>query len=166
MFFGDVCRVCAGRGMNDLAALTGGLPGDFNFWSLLHPDIVTVSRSRFDAGHFADAVEAALKQFNERVKTMAGDAVSPNADGAGLMTQVFSERDPILILDDLATRSGRDIQVGYMQMFAGAMTGIRNPKAHANIVIDAPRAIHFLHVASLFMFRLDQALRSTPRPPA
>jgi len=30
-----------------------------------------------------------------------------------------------------------------MQIFAGSMTGIRNPKAHSNITIDAPRAIHF-----------------------
>src|SRR4051794_14918363 len=32
MFYGETCRVCGGRGMNDLAALTGGRPGEFNFW--------------------------------------------------------------------------------------------------------------------------------------
>jgi len=43
-----------------------------------------------------------------------------------------------------------------MQIFAGAMTGIRNPKAHANIVIDRNRAIHLLFLASLLFFKLDE----------
>jgi hypothetical protein len=43
-----------------------------------------------------------------------------------------------------------------MQIFAGAMTGIRNPKAHANIIIDSNRAIHFLFLASLLMYVIDE----------
>ena len=37
------------------------------------------------------------------------------------------------------------------------MTGIRNPKAHSNITIDPLRAIHFLYLASLLMYRIDEA---------
>ena len=33
----------------------------FDFWSELHPDIQAHSKPRFEAGHFADAVEAAFK---------------------------------------------------------------------------------------------------------
>ena len=44
-----------------------------------------------------------------------------------------------------------------MEIFAGAMTGIRNPKAHSNIVLDENRAIHLLHLASLLMYKLDEA---------
>jgi len=51
----------------------------------------------------------------------------------------------------------RDEQVGYMLLFAGAMRGIRNPKAHANIEIDHVRALHHLFVASLLMSKLDEA---------
>ncbi|MBA7577516.1 hypothetical protein ES708_19369 [subsurface metagenome] len=43
-----------------------------------------------------------------------------------------------------------------MQIFSGAMTGIRNPKAHENITIDSQRAIHFLFLASLLMFKIDE----------
>ena len=46
-----------------------------------------------------------------------------------------------------------------MKMFSGAMTGIRNPKAHDNVLIDDLRALHLLFVASLFCFKLDDALR-------
>ena len=46
---------------------------------------------------------------------------------------------------------------GYMEIFAGTITGIRNPKAHDNIVIDEKRAIHLLYLASLLMYKLDEA---------
>ncbi|BAM05862.1 hypothetical protein LFE_0134 [Leptospirillum ferrooxidans C2-3] len=42
-----------------------------------------------------------------------------------------------------------------MEIFAGSMTGIRNPKAHEIVSIDSTRAIHFLFLASLEMNRLD-----------
>jgi len=43
------------------------------------------------------------------------------------------------------------------------MTGIRNPKAHANVEIRHERAVHFLFLASLLMFKLDEAMPdSTP----
>jgi uncharacterized protein (TIGR02391 family) len=73
------------------------------------------------------------------------------------MTTAFSVQNPIIELDDLATVSGKDIQQGYMQIFAGAMTGIRNPKAHGNLDIDETRAIHLLFLASLLMYKLDEA---------
>ena len=73
------------------------------------------------------------------------------------MQFAFSVGDPIITLDDLSCTSGRDIQIGYMHIFAGAMTGIRNPKAHANITITPERAIHFLYLASLLLFKLDEA---------
>ncbi len=41
-------------------------------------------------------------------------------------------------------------------MYAGAMIGIRNPKAHENMVIDKSGAIHRLTFASLLMFKLDE----------
>jgi len=45
-----------------------------------------------------------------------------------------------------------------MQIYAGAMIGIRNPKAHANITIDAKRAKHHLHLASLLAYCFDERL--------
>jgi len=49
------------------------------------------------------------------------------------------------------------MKVEYKKRIArGAMTGIRNPKAHENITIDSRRAIHFLFLASLLMFKIDE----------
>lgn len=142
----------------DESAATMPMAGDAGtMWDLIHPSISKVARTRFETEHFADAVEAALKEVNVIVKQRVHAMTGKELDGAGLMTTAFSVQNPVIELDDLSTVSGRDIQQGYMQIFAGAMTGIRNPKAHGNILIDEARAIHFLFLASLLMAKLDEA---------
>jgi uncharacterized protein (TIGR02391 family) len=126
-------------------------------WALLHPEIVKVAHSRFTTQHFADAVEAALKAVNERVRAIFLDVRGEERDGAALMNEAFSPKSPVLVLGDLTTMSGRDMQLGYMQLFSGSMTGIRNPKAHGNVDIDSNRAAHFLFLASLLMYKVDEA---------
>lgn len=129
-----------------------------SFWDLLHPKIVEVSKSRYESNHFADSVEAALKEVNNIVKSIVKQKTGQEFDGADLMNRAFSLKNPIIILDDLSTQRGKDIQKGYMQIFSGAMTGIRNPKAHENIIIDKQRAIHFLYLTSLLMFKIDEGI--------
>ena len=148
-----------------LEAVIAGLPaasieakGPEDFWDRLHPSVVQASRTRFEAGHYADAVEAALKELNQRVKEHVRRKTGRELDGAGLMTTAFSPQNPIVTLGDLSTEDGKNIQQGYMQIFAGAMTGIRNPKAHSNVRIDEERAIHHLHLASLLHHVFDERL--------
>ncbi len=129
----------------------------YDHWTLIHPKIVEVSKSRFSSGHFADSVEAAMKEVNVRVKTIYHKKIGQEEDGAPLMKKAFSVNRPIIALDDNSTETGRNIQQGYMELFSGAMIGIRNPKAHANITITRDRAIHFLFLASLLMYKLDDA---------
>lgn len=129
-----------------------------DFWSRLHPSVTQVARDRFNASHYADAVEAAFKELNAKVKAYMKRATGNEFDGADLMQRAFSPNAPVVRLADLSTEDGKNIQQGYMQIFAGSITGIRNPKAHSNIVIDAPRAIHFLHLASLLHFVFDERL--------
>jgi len=126
------------------------------FWDLLHPKIVEVSKSRFEAKHFADSVEAAFKEINSIVKVIAKEKTGQEYDGVDLMNKAFSLQNPIIVLDDLSTETGKNIQKGYMQIFSGAIAAIRNPKAHENITIDSNRAIHFLFLASLLMFKIDE----------
>ena len=64
--------------------------------------------------------------------------------------------NPVVFLDDLSRETGRNIQQGYMDIFAGAMSGIRNPKAHDNVELDEQRAFHHLFVASLLFYKLDE----------
>lgn len=128
------------------------MPDIDEVWPLLHPIISEIAMPRFAAGHYADAVEASLKAISEQVRNKSGI----DEDGAPLMNKAFSPNAPILVLGDVQTLTGRSMQQGYMQIFAGAMTGIRNPKAHGNIDIDAIRCIHFLFFASLLAHKLDE----------
>ena len=126
-------------------------------WALIHPEIVEISKTRFDARHFADAAEAAFKLINERVKTIVKGRTGIEFDGAPLMQKAFSSDNPVIALDDISTLNGKNVQIGYQQLFSGAMTGIRNPKAHSNVQIDAARSMHLIFLASLLMSKLDEA---------
>jgi uncharacterized protein (TIGR02391 family) len=129
-----------------------------DFWSRLHPSVVHASRRRFEAGHYADAVEAAFKELNSKIKEHVRQATGQEFDGADLMNRAFSLNSPVVRLADLSTEDGKNIQKGYLQIFAGSMTGIRNPKAHSNVTINADRAIHHLHLASLLHYVFDERL--------
>jgi len=130
---------------------------ELDFWSIIHEDITKVARNRFEDEYYADAVESAFKEINRRVKEIVKDKTGEELDGANLMNKAFSLEKPMIVLDDLSTETGKNIQKGYMQIFAGAMTGIRNPKAHENIKISKEKAIHFIFLASLLMYKLDEA---------
>ena len=101
-------------------------------------------------------LQSGLKEVNKRVKDYVNTNSGQEHDGASLMNHAFSVNNPIIKLDDIQTTTGQNIQKGYMQIFAGSMTGIRNPKAHDNILITESRAIHFLFLASLLMYKLDE----------
>lgn len=155
----DILRLKKNQGAAPMAVPSHPAPstqGPSAPWDLMHPIVVKIARPRFESGHFADSVEAALKEVNDIVRQIVIEQTAEELDGADLMNRALSLKKPIIILDDLAMTTGRNIQVGYMQIFAGAMTGIRNPKAHANIQIDATRAIHFLFLASLLLFKIDE----------
>jgi len=128
-----------------------------DFWDLIHPSITEVAKSRFDSGHYADCAETAFKHINVIVKEIVKRKTGDEADGAALMKRAFSVHQPVITIDDISTENGRSIQLGYMEIFAGSMTGIRNPKAHLLIDISKERAIHFLFLASLLMDTLDMA---------
>lgn len=125
-----------------------------NIWSIMHPEIIRVAKKRFDAELYADAVEAAFKEINLQVKTKCKDR-HQNKDGKGLMTIAFSANNPVLKFEPSSSYSDFDIQEGYMHMFAGAMMGIRNPKAHANETITKEDALRKLAFASMLMYKLD-----------
>lgn len=134
-----------------------GRTSPFTTWSYIHLSIAKVSESRFRAGHLADSVEAAFKEVNVRVKEFVRLKSGRDLDGSDLMNFAFSPKAPVIRLADTATESGYSEQQGYMLLFTGAIQAIRNPKAHANVVIDETRAILHLSLASLLMYRLDEA---------
>lgn len=111
----------------------------------------------FVDGHYALAVEEAFKCVNNLVKRRTSSA----ADGAGLMTAAFSANSPLLKLNAMSTQSQRDQQQGYMQIYAGCMTGIRNPRAHEHRYLDEPHAAIEMLALANHLYRLAREASRT-----
>jgi len=122
----------------------------------LHKTIKTVSRQLYLDGHYSSAIFEAYKAVVNAVRQVSGLHV----DGKPLMDQAFSVNKPIIYLNDQKTQSDKDEQLGFMLLYGGATLGIRNPKAHDNVVQNDPRrALEYLSFASLLMERLDERLK-------
>lgn len=120
-------------------------------------DLATATRSLFRDGHYARAVEEAYKFLCNSVKGKSGDGTR---DGQDLMMHVFDADAPVLRLSPLRSMSQRDEQKGYRFLFAGAMTGIRNPRAHEHALRDdADVAMELLVMAN----HLARVLRRSAR---
>ena len=122
-----------------------------DFFSALDSDIRRVSQQLFKDEHYADSVSAAFKELNHKVKQAYKAHRGIELDGADLMRKAFSPNNPVFAIADLSTESGKNTQQGFMELFAGAMIGIRNPHAHENLILDSEDAKHFLYLASLLM---------------
>jgi uncharacterized protein (TIGR02391 family) len=126
------------------------------FWIEIHPLIRGISKEKFDRGFYADAVESAFKEVNNILKADYKLKSGKELDGASLMNTIFSVNNPVYVFDTMESDTGRNIQQGYMQIFAGAMTGIRNPKAHNNMMPDKNKTIHLLFIASFMTVKIEE----------
>lgn len=113
-------------------------------------------------GYFADAVEVACKSLNTCVREIVKAKTGEELDGARLMQRAFSVDNPIIRISRDDTVSGQDTQKGYMQIFSGVMTGIRNPKAHDNQTITREDALRKLILISMLMYKIDGATLIMP----
>lgn len=119
----------------------------------LHPEITRASSSLYTDGHYANAVEAAVKALNGLVRLRSG----LEFDGTTLMERAFGPSNSVLKFNNLQDQSDKDEQKGFMQMFSGAVSGLRNPRAHRFIKDDPERALEFIAFVSLLAKLLDEA---------
>ena len=76
------------------------------------------------------------------------------------MRKAFSADDPTLRLNKLQSQSDKDEQRGYMELYAGSMMGIRNPRAHEHELEDSPEeALEMLIFANHLMRKLRSATK-------
>lgn len=122
----------------------------------LHSQIEKAAGQLFRDGHYANAIENAVKSLNALVRLNSG---IDDRDGANLMEFVFSPKNPVLKFNALADQSDHDEQKGFMQMFAGAVAGLRNPRAHKIIQDDPERTLEFIAFVSLLAKLADSAKR-------
>jgi uncharacterized protein (TIGR02391 family) len=119
----------------------------------LHPEVARAASQLFKDGHYANAVEAAVKALNGLVRLRS----ELEHDGTTLMERAFSPGNPVLKFNSLQDQSDKDEQKGYMQMFSGAVSGLRNPRAHGFIQDKPERALEFIAFVSLLAKLLDES---------
>lgn len=74
------------------------------------------------------------------------------------MQSVFSAGNPVLMLNAGSSTSEQDEQKGYMQIFSGCMTGIRNPRAHECDWEDSENhALQLLAFANYLVERVENS---------
>ena len=149
-----------GEALQILMQRSGTTNSNCNYWSYIHPEIIRVSKGLFEDGHYANAAEDAFIEINDRVKKLFVK-INPNAkipDGDTAMKMVFSANSPMIQFCDHTTETGFNIQKGFMEMLAGAMSALRNPKAHANITIGPGDAMRQLMFASMLMYKIDEGV--------
>lgn len=137
---------------------------NLGFWSYIHPTIIKVSQQLYIDNHYNKAVlsafieiEVRLKAIRKKLKPLEKELI-----GAQLMAAVFTNNDPTLLeFQSREDDNGHNVQKGFMQIFAGAMTGIRNLPAHGNSDIPKDDAIRRLMLASLLMYKVDEAVKFT-----
>lgn len=105
-------------------------------WNIIDEKIASIAKPRFLASLYADAVEACYKELNNLVKKEYVRLKGKEEDGVNLMRKALGTDTPPIRLTEMKSDSDCNIQQGYMNIFAGVMQGIRNPKAHANLEID------------------------------
>lgn len=120
----------------------------------LHPEISRAASALYRDGHYANAIEAAVKALNAFVRMRSG---RDDLDGTTLMETVFTPKAPLLKFNGLSDQSDRDEQKGFMMMFSGAVAGLRNPRAHKLIKDDPERALEFIAFVSLLAKLLEGA---------
>lgn len=99
------------------------------------PEIELVSRDLFASGHYSLAVQETYKAVEKYIQQKTS---LTGVSGTPLMQQAFSTSNPKLFWTERKTTSEQDEQKGYLQLYAGAMLGIRNPVAHEFNWIDDP----------------------------
>jgi uncharacterized protein (TIGR02391 family) len=119
----------------------------------LHDEIARAASQLYRDGHYANAVEAGVKALNNLVRLRSDLEI----DGVALMQKAFNPNGPILKFNSLSDQSDKDEQMGFMWMFSGAVSGLRNPRAHKFIQDDPERALEFIAFVGLLAKLLDQA---------
>lgn len=117
----------------------------------IHPEIALISMKLFDDGHYAQATFEAFKYIDNQVKAISGIEDT----GFSLMMNAFNETSPKVKLTDLQTMSERDEQKGFRYIFAGIMSGIRNPRGHDNRMDPIDLCLDHLSVASVLLRTLE-----------
>ncbi len=127
--------------------------GVMGFEDLLHPAIVASSLDQYRNGHLRDAVLNGVIAVFDMIRARTGLKL----DGKDLVGQVFGLDKGKLVFSEIETETGRNDQKGFLQIYEGIYTGVRNVKAHSlNHDLNEQKAAQYLVTLSLLARRVEE----------
>lgn len=127
---------------------------EVSFQHLMHPVISAAAIKHFTGGDFRNASLDAVIALFDMLRSKSGLQI----DGDNLCNQAFSLSNPVLVLSEIDTESGRNDQRGFLDIFKGFYRGVRNPKAHSlTHDLDGVKSAQHLVLASMLARRVDEA---------
>ena len=125
------------------------------FEGLLHPAVVASSLGQYRNGHLRDAVLNGVIAVFDMIRARTGLKL----DGKDLVGQAFGTEKGKLVFSELETETGRNDQKGFLQIYEGIYTGVRNVKAHSlTHDLNEQKAAQYMVMLSLLARRVDECM--------
>jgi uncharacterized protein (TIGR02391 family) len=106
-------------------------------------------------GHFREGVLAAILAYRDMVRQRSG-LVDEN--DSTLMGKAFGGKPaPALVVADLRTDDGKNIQRGIAHLSEGLLAFVRNPLTHNAAKIDSAAAMRMIALVDMLVRVVDQA---------
>ena len=143
--------------INQLVNIGGNqelLENDDSHLKSLHKNIVATSFDLFSSGHYRQAV---LDATIELVNIVKQKSLLEDLDNTPLIQKAFSPNNPILEIS-----KNKDLQLGFMWLFSGAVMTFRNANAHSlNQNMTKNECIEQLNFLSYLHRVLDETKKNT-----
>ena len=131
----------------------------------LHPWIWEAARPSWEASSHSDAVDAAARNLNARIRVKSGRGDLGEGD---LIAQLFSLKDAdannprlrVPLPVDIGNRTSQNIHAGIIEFGKGLYQAVRNPQAHeapGTIELSEQEALECLAAFSLLARWVDRA---------
>lgn len=124
----------------------------------LHPLITEAAADLWNDGHRREAIGRAAVALLAAVRGRSGR----DADGHDLMARAFRPENPRIVVADLRTENGRNLQRGTQMIAMGLVAAIRNPVSHTLADHDEDQAREQLAILSFIARGLDNAQAAPP----
>lgn len=120
-----------------------------------HNEVIKCCKEEFFAEDYFHAVHEASKSLTDRISNETGVKL----DGQNLIECVFSSNNPLMVLNNLQTKSEINEHNGLKYLLIGVNSLVRNVTAHEMRIkrdIDKDQAIDILHIISTLHKMLDK----------
>lgn len=128
----------------------------------VHSDVLTFCREELLKDNYFHAVFEATKSVADKIRIKSGLL----SDGAELVDDVFSLKNPVLALNTLRTETEQSEHRGFANLLKGVFGTFRNVTAHAPKIhwtVEEQDALDLLTMVSYLHRRLDRAAKVPPQ---